>query len=87
MFDDEVRILQDWILAHLKWLDAAFAAEADPSAAPDAYMSVGYVTAEPELAGADNLMGPVDAPAAAAAVGASMGAAPQQVVAPGVASG
>lgn len=55
MFDDEVKILQDWISTRLKWLDAAFAKEAEASAAPDAYMSLGYVVAEPELAGADGM--------------------------------
>lgn len=55
MLNDEVRILQDWLMARLKWMDAAFAKQADPNAPADAYLSVGYIVPEPEQAGADNL--------------------------------
>lgn len=51
MFASETRILADWTLARLRWLDAAFAAVADPAAAPTAYLKVGYVVAEPPVAG------------------------------------
>lgn len=85
MFDDEVRILTNWIMARLKWLDAAFAKQAVPSAPADAYLSVGYVGPEPELAGADDLQGgglPAGAGGAGAGggvPGATAGAAPSQV--------
>jgi hypothetical protein len=51
MFETEVKLLLDWTLARLKWLDAAFAAQAAPTAGPDAYLSIGYVVAEPPNAG------------------------------------
>lgn len=55
MFNAETKLLLDWILARLKWLDAAFAAEADPAAAPDAYLRMGFVVAEPPTAGPSNV--------------------------------
>jgi hypothetical protein len=51
MFEAETRMLQDWTLARLQWLDAAFAAQALPSAGPDAYLHVGLVVNEPAIAG------------------------------------
>jgi len=51
MFAAETTILQEWVLARLKWLDAAFAAQALPTAGPDAYMKIGYVVSEPAVAG------------------------------------
>lgn len=51
MFDTETKTLTDWTLARLKWLDAAFTAQASETAGPDAYRSVGYVVAEPAVAG------------------------------------
>lgn len=51
MFNAETVLLKDWVLARLKWLDAAFAAQALLTAAPDAYLAMGYVVAEPAPAG------------------------------------
>lgn len=51
MFDSETKALVDWALARLKWLDAAFAAEASGVSGPDAYRSIGFVVDEPAVAG------------------------------------
>jgi hypothetical protein len=64
MFEAETTMLTDWVLAKMKWLDAAFAAQARPTAGPDAYLSVGYVVAEPARAG-PAMEGPDGRPAVA----------------------
>lgn len=51
MFDVETQLLHDWVLARLKWMDAALAAQTNATAGPDAYLAVGYVVAEPPNAG------------------------------------
>jgi hypothetical protein len=51
MFEAETRILQDWTLARLRWLDAAFEAVADPAAPPDAYLRAPHGVVEPPVTG------------------------------------
>jgi hypothetical protein len=46
MFEAETGALLSWTLARLRWLDAAFAAQALPSAGPDAYLSAAFVVPE-----------------------------------------
>jgi hypothetical protein len=51
MFEAETKLLLDWTLARLKWLDAAFDAEALPDAGPDAYLNINHGVVEPQVAG------------------------------------
>lgn len=51
MFDAETRVLTDWVLARLKWLDAAFAAQASPDAPADAYLRADHGVSELPVAG------------------------------------
>ena len=71
MFEAETKMLTDWTLARLKWLDAAFAAEASADAPADAYLRVNHGVSEPPVAGpameganGQNLGGPAVAPVA-----------------------
>jgi hypothetical protein len=64
MFDAETKLLLDWTLARLKWLDAAFDAVAAPGAPADAYLQAGRAVVEPPVAG-PSADGPAGRPAVA----------------------
>jgi hypothetical protein len=52
LFDAEVQQLKQWTLGRLAWLDAAFAAQASPTAPADAYVAgTSSYVAPPPVAG------------------------------------